>query len=179
MTHMGVVALVSWLLTGGFGLYLLAIWLIEYDREFQSATRTRLPIPVIAGHVLLALIALAVWSAYLFLDRRSLAITAVLILLVAVGLGLTLAARWLRVYREEGPAPAGPAPASASRITAGGVAFADMPGRSLATASSLQESLRQTGPPERNFPPAVVIAHGIFALATLILIALTAIGVHL
>lgn len=174
---MGAVALVSWLITAGFGLYLLAVWLIEYDREFQTTTRTRLPVPVITGHVLLGTVALVLWSAYLFLDRRSLAVTAVAILLVGVGLGLTMAVRWLRVYREEDPAAADVQPAGAHRIAAGGIAFADLPGR--AVAASLPETLRRTAPPERNFPPAVVIAHGIFALATLILVALTAMGVRL
>jgi hypothetical protein len=172
---MGVVALVSWLITGGFGLYLLAVWLIEYDREFQTTTRTRLPVPVISSHVLLAVGGLGVWSAYLFLDRRALAFMAVLILLVAVALGLTMAVRWLRVYREEDPVLAGPSPASASMIAAAGVAFADMPGR--AVAASLPDAVRRTVPPERNFPPAIVIAHGIFALLTLILVGLTALGV--
>src|SRR5580698_544358 len=97
---MGVIALVAWLSTGGFGLYLLAVWLIEYDREFQTATRTRLPVPVISAHVLLAVGGLAVWSAYLFLDREILAVISVLILVVAVILGLTMVVRWFRVYRD-------------------------------------------------------------------------------
>jgi hypothetical protein len=175
MTHMGVVALVSWLITGGFGLYLLAVWLIEYDREFQTTTRTRLPVPVISSHVLLALTGLGIWAAYLFLDRRALAVMAVVILLVAVALGLTMAVRWLRVYREDDPAPADPRPAGATRIATAGVAFADLPGRPV--AAGLPQALRRTAPPERNFPPAIVIAHGIFALLTLILVGLTALGV--
>jgi hypothetical protein len=35
--------LIAWILTAGAGLYLLTVWLIEYDREFQSAAATRLP----------------------------------------------------------------------------------------------------------------------------------------
>ncbi len=172
---MGVVALVSWLITGGFGLYLLAVWLIEYDREFQTTTRTRLPIPVISSHVVLALVGLALWSAYLFLDRRALAVMAVVILLVAVGLGLTMAVRWLRVYREDDPGPADTRPAGVTRIATAGVAFADIPGRPM--SASMPQALRRTAPPERNFPPTIVIAHGVFALLTLILVGLTALGV--
>src|SRR5258708_39286767 len=52
----------TWLITASAGLYLLAIWLIEYDREFQSAAATRLPVPVISAHVLLAVGGLAVWA---------------------------------------------------------------------------------------------------------------------
>jgi len=47
---MGIIALFAWLFTAGVGLYLLAVWLIEYDRDFQRAAATRLPIPVLGGH---------------------------------------------------------------------------------------------------------------------------------
>ena len=42
-------ALFTWIVTAGAGLYLLTIWLIEYDRDFQSAAATRLPVPVISA----------------------------------------------------------------------------------------------------------------------------------
>ena len=52
---MGVAALISWLVTALFGLYLLAVWLIEYDVTGEGAPASRLPTPVILGHVLFAL----------------------------------------------------------------------------------------------------------------------------
>ena len=96
---MTVVALITWLTTAAAGLYLLAIWLIEYDREFQSAAATRLPVPVISTHVLLAISGLVVWVLYLITDVRQLAITAALILVAVALLGLTMAIRWVAVYR--------------------------------------------------------------------------------
>src|SRR5213078_313089 len=51
----GVSALISWLVTALFGLYLLAVWLIENDVTHRGAAASRLPAPVIVGHVLLAL----------------------------------------------------------------------------------------------------------------------------
>ena len=33
---MSLAALLTWIITAGAGLYLLTIWLIEYDGEFQS-----------------------------------------------------------------------------------------------------------------------------------------------
>ena len=45
---MSLAALFSWLITVSGGLYLLIIWLIEYDHEFQSGAATRLPVPVIS-----------------------------------------------------------------------------------------------------------------------------------
>jgi hypothetical protein len=180
---MGVIALVAWLSTGGFGLYLLAVWLIEYDREFQTATRTRLPVPVIASHVVLAVGGLVLWSAYLFLDRRVLAVLSVVLLLVVATLGLMMVVRWFRVYRDDQAAVSDAGPAQASRIAIGGVAIASVPGAAGPAAAAgvgADERLRihrSTAPPERNFPPAVVIAHGVLAVSTLILVALTALGV--
>lgn len=55
---MSVIGLVTGVIAAGFGLYLLSIWLIEYDKEFQSVAATRLPPPLLAGHVLAAATAL-------------------------------------------------------------------------------------------------------------------------
>ena len=143
---MTVVALITWLTTAAAGLYLLAIWLIEYDREFQSAAATRLPVPVISTHVLLAVSGLVVWVLYLITDVRQLAITAALILVAVALLGLTMAIRWIGVYRE---------PAAAADHARAPAAV----------------------PPERHFPLPVVIGHGIFAVTTVVLVLLTALGV--
>jgi hypothetical protein len=96
---MALAALVTWLITASAGLYLLAIWLIEYDREFQSAAATRLPVPVISAHVLLAVGGLGLWALYLITDTFRLAWVAVAVLVVVALLGLTMAARWVGVYR--------------------------------------------------------------------------------
>jgi hypothetical protein len=143
---MSLVALLTWIITAGAGLYLLTIWLIEYDREFQSAAATRLPVPVISAHALLAVAGLVVWGAYLITDTPRLALAAAATLVVVAALGLTMAVRWLAVYRAHDSA--------AVRGQRAGI----------------------TVPPERNFPLPVVIGHGLFALATLILVVVTAIG---
>jgi hypothetical protein len=164
---MGLVALVTWMSTAGGGLYLLAVWLIEYDREFQTAARTRLPVPVISAHALLAVTGLVIWSAYLFTDSDLLAWAALAILGVVVTLGLTMAARWLRVFRESPPQPAA-RPAGLSPATTAGL----LPGPGLAQA---RRELAQaaTVPPERNFPVPVVILHGLLAVTTVTLVAIT------
>ena len=143
---MSLAALLTWIITAGAGLYLLTIWLIEYDGEFQSAAATRLPVPVISAHALLAVAGLGVWGVYLITDTPRLALAAAATLVVVAALGLTMAVRWFAVYRAHDSA--------AVRGQRAGI----------------------TVPPERNFPLPVVIGHGLFAVATLILVVVTAIG---
>jgi hypothetical protein len=97
---MSVAALFTWMITILGGLILLVIWIIEYDREFQSAAATRLPVPVVSAHALLAMGGLLFWIAYLLLDEERLAWAAVAILGTVAVLGLIMAARWIRVYRS-------------------------------------------------------------------------------
>ena len=75
--QMSTAALFTWMVTVLAGLILLVIWIIEYDREFQSAAATRLPVPVISAHALLAMSGLMFWIAYLLLDQKRLAWAAV------------------------------------------------------------------------------------------------------
>jgi hypothetical protein len=152
---MALAALVTWLITASAGLYLLAIWLIEYDREFQSAAATRLPVPVISAHVLLAVGGLAVWGLYLITDAFRLAWVAVAVLAVVALLGLTMAARWVGVYRTHSAPAAVTVPAGAQGASSGRVPV----------------------PPERHFPLPVVIGHGVLAVTTILLVLLTALHV--
>jgi hypothetical protein len=142
---MSVAALFTWMVTILAGLILLIIWIIEYDREFQSAAATRLPVPVISAHALLGLGGLMLWISYLLVDKERLAWAAVAALGAVALLGLIMAARWIRVYRT----------------------VAD-PGPSLTRKTAV--------PPERNFPLPVVVAHGILAVSTLVLVLFTALG---
>ena len=104
---MSLIALALWITTAAGGLYLLSIWLIEYDRDFQSVAETRLPPVVLACHVLLAGGGLLVWAGYLVFDQDRLAWTAVAALCVAGTLGTVMAIRWAAVYRatRSGPRP--------------------------------------------------------------------------
>ena len=97
---MSLAALFSWLITAGGGLYLLTIWLIDYDREFQSGAATRLPVPVISAHALLAITGLGLWGYYLFSNSTRLAWAVVALLAVVATLGLIMASRWIVVYRS-------------------------------------------------------------------------------
>src|ERR1700761_1917404 len=110
---MGTVALFTWMATVLLGLILLVIWLMEYDRDYQSAAHTRLPVPVISTHALLGIGGLLVWGFYLVTDDDELAWGTVAGLGVVATLGLVMAARWVGVYR----AYASPA-ATPSRLVA-------------------------------------------------------------
>src|SRR5215469_5083602 len=147
---MSIIALITWIAAAAGGLYLVSIWLIEYDKEFQAAAATRLPPVVLVSHVTLAGGGLLVWIAYLVYDSYKLAWTAVLALVLAATLGATMAIRWVGVYRET---------------------------KAMRLAAVVDSSPMGVGPPERNFPLPVVIGHGLFAVTTLALVLLTALGV--
>jgi hypothetical protein len=109
---MNAAALFTWMATVAVGLVLLVIWLMEYDRDFQSVAATRLPVPVISTHALLGVGGLVIWGFYLVTDDDPLAWTTVADLGVVAVLGLIMAARWVGVYR----AYAAPATMSTSVI---------------------------------------------------------------
>jgi hypothetical protein len=163
---MGIIALVTWLATAGAGLYLLAVWLIEYDRDVQAASATRLPVPVISAHALLAIGGLVVWSAYLFLDEERLAWIAVAAVLGAAVLGLSMAVRWFGVYRDTS------SPHAETELAAARAG----PGPAGPGASHVPLTASPAVPPERYFPLSVVVIHGVLAMSTVILVLLTALG---
>jgi len=162
---MSLLALAAWIVTAGFGLYLLSIWLIEYDKDFHSVAATRLPPAVLASHVTLAFGGLVVWAGYLIFDSDQMAWTAAAAMVLAATLGSVMAVRWFGVYRAGREAARAARPAARLTLVSGdsGVAV-------LAPAARL-------GPPERNFPLPVVIAHGTFAAITIALVLLTALGI--
>jgi hypothetical protein len=136
---MGFVVLITWFTAALAGLYMLAVWLIENDVTGRTAAPSRLPVPVVFGHAALALTGLGLWVAYLVAGQDNLAWASIGVLGGIALLGFTMFARWIPVYRD--PVP------TAGRV--GGT-----------------ESL---GPAESNFPVAVVAAHGLLAVSTLVL----------
>jgi hypothetical protein len=154
---MSLLALVAWITTAGGGMYLLSIWLIEYDKDFHSVAATRLPPSVLATHVVLAGGGMLVWADYLIYDDDELAWIAVVAILLAATLGVVMAIRWIGVYRA---GRARPRVLLATRP--GSIAVLDRPA--------------PAGPPERNFPLPVVIAHGAFAALTITLVLLSVLG---
>jgi hypothetical protein len=102
---MPVYALITWIVTALGGLYLLAIWLIEYDPDFQRAAATRLPVPVVSSHALLAVGGLVIWIMYLVTEEAVFEWATIAILAFVATFGLTMAVRWIGVYRAGPVAP--------------------------------------------------------------------------
>ncbi len=96
---MSTIAGITWLAAVLAGLLMLAIWLIELDRDYQRRAATRLPVPVLSAHALLGLGGLPIWIAYIITGEDKLSWTAVVILACAAPLGVIMAFRWLGVYR--------------------------------------------------------------------------------
>ena len=145
---MGVAALISWLVTALIGLYLLAVWLIENDVTRKGAAASRLPGPVILGHVLLALTGLAVWVVHLLSGSAAWGWAALGILVGIAALGLTMFTRWIPVH----------AAFAKAESTRGMSADFDFPA-------------------ERAFPLTVVVIHGVLAVTTVTIVLLAMLGV--
>jgi hypothetical protein len=159
------VALIVWFVTALWGLYMLAVWLIENDATRKGSAASRLPLPVILAHVTFAVTGLVVWVAYLLVDRPALAWIAVGILVTIALLGFTMFARWIPVYRMADDEISLPVAAMAGRT----------PG--AAPAGVLGTGPLREQPAEGSFPLLIVLAHGVFAVSTVILVVLTALGV--
>lgn len=145
---MAFVVLITWSAAVLAGLYMLAVWLIENDITVSGVTASRLPVPVVFGHLTLAVCGLGLWVTYLVLGQKPFAWAAIGALVGIALLGFTMFARWIPVYRQQDP------PAAPGQLSQAGSA----------------------GPAEGNFPVAIVAAHGLFAVTTLVLAILSALS---
>jgi manganese efflux pump family protein len=143
---MGVASLISWFVTAFVGLYLLTVWLIENDVS-QRAVRSRLPGPVIGGHVLLALTGLVCWVVHLLFGSASWGWAALGVLGGVATLGLTMFTRWIPVHAAY-----------------------------MAAEAAGSRSAESDFPAERAFPVTVVTIHGVLAVTTVTLVLLTVLG---
>jgi manganese efflux pump family protein len=151
---MGIAALITWLLTAAGGFVMLGIWIAKGGARQNS----KFPPAVIFGHFGLAAAGLVIWIIYLIADSTGLAWTAFVIMVPVALLGFVMLARWIPTYRSRTAVPA----------SAGGAG-------STATAASTAPA--GTAPAEKNFPVAIVAGHGLFAVVTVVLVLLTAVGV--
>ncbi|WP_225840124.1 hypothetical protein [Streptomyces sp. NK08204] len=146
---MDIAALITWVVTALGGFYMLGTWIQRGGIRQQQTGTSRLPASVVFGHFTLAAIGLVVWIIYVAADKSALAWTAFGLLLPVALLGFVMLAHWIPVYRD--------------RVSV----------RAAATGPGAEGTV----PAERHFPVVVVVAHGLLAVATLLLVLLTALGV--
>jgi hypothetical protein len=148
-----VAALLAWLATAGSGGWILIRWWRAGGRPAspRGPADTAAPSVVILGHVGLGLLGLAVWALFLITGWAALAWISLGLLAPVAGLGMTVLISGLPRPRSPG------SPAAATAVPA-----------APAASSSRTQSGRQ--------PVAAIAAHGLFVLATLLLVLLAAIG---
>jgi hypothetical protein len=89
-TALGLVALVTWLITVGLGSVMLARWIAHGGLRRARAGGARFPAPMIFAHFGLAVTGLGVWIAYLATGVTAVAWIASALLVPVTGLGLVV-----------------------------------------------------------------------------------------
>ena len=153
-------ALVTWVLTAGGGLTMLGLWLKNGGLGQARQPGRRIRPPLIFSHFALAAGGLVVWVIYLIVDKTTLAWVAFVALIPVAVLGFAMLALWLQRRQESGARQSG-REASASTGAAG----------------SMPPPTEGERPAEQHFPLPVVAVHGLLAVATVVLVFLTAVGV--
>jgi hypothetical protein len=146
--HMAVAALVAWVVTALGGFVMLARWIASGGLRQQHDGTTRFPAGLVFGHFGLAAAGLVLWIAYLLLDSAALAWVAFVVLLPVAGLGFGMLARWASGRRRSTVGVTAGAPAAGSGMV----------------------------PAEQTLPVPVVAAHGVLAVATVVLVLLAALA---
>jgi hypothetical protein len=184
---LGFAALISWLITVGLGSWMMARWITRGGFRRARLSKAGLPPSLIFTHFGLAVAGLLAWSAYLATGLAAPAWAGCVLLLPVAGLGMALVSLWLperspvatSVPATTVPAttvPATTVPATtvpaAQAVPAGAAAGTGaVPGANAAAGAASPD------PPAARHPPALIVAaHGVFAVATILLALLAAVG---
>jgi hypothetical protein len=151
-------ALITWVATAGGGFAMLGLWLKHGGLTQRTLPGQRIRPPLIFGHLALAATGLVIWIIYLAADKDALAWIALGVLAPVALLGFTMLAIW--VQRRQGAAGTVGEPATAVAAAGGGTA-----------------GTGGVEPAEQRFPVPIVVLHGLLAVATVVLVLLTAAGV--
>jgi hypothetical protein len=150
---MAIAALVTWLITAGFGFFMLIRWATRGGLREVPGAGTNFPRIRVFAHFGLAAAGLIVWIIYLVTGNTLWAWIAVADLILVAVLGGLLVRQWTKDGRA--------AMASAARSDAGAAPSA---GGAVDLA-------------EQHIPRPPVVLHGVFAVSTVILVLLSAFGV--
>jgi hypothetical protein len=148
---LGLAALAAWIVTAAAGSYLAAGWLAHGGLRRRRTQAAGPPAVIIVSHFALAAAGLGAWIAFVAADVSVLAWIAVGLLVPVAGLGMAALVAAL------------PEPAASGGAT--------RPGPQLAAR------LAETSAPARaRMPVTVIAAHGVLAMATILLVLLAAVG---
>jgi hypothetical protein len=154
---LGYAALISWLITVGLGSWMMARWITRGGFRRARVSKAGLPPSLIFTHFGLAVAGLLVWGAYLATGLAAAAWAGCLLLLPVAGLGMALLSLWL----PERSLVATTVPAA----------------QVVPAAANAAAGAASPGPPAARHPPALIVAaHGVFAVATILLALLAAVG---
>jgi hypothetical protein len=149
---MAIAALITWIITAGFGAFMLARWASRGGVRHAEGAGTNLPPYRVFTHFGLAAGGLILWIVYLVTDSTLLAWIAFADLVVVASIGLVMVMQWAKDGRA----------AMAAAAASGGQFRADASGVDLA---------------EQHIPRPPVVLHGIFAVSTVVLVLLSALGI--
>ncbi len=147
---MSIAALVTWIITAGFGFFMLIRWATRGGVRKVEGAETHLPPVRVFTHFGLAAAGLIVWIIYLVTDSTLLAWIAVADLVLVAIIGVVMVRQWAKDGRAA---------------------------MAAATAGAAQSSGRGPDLAEQHIPRPPVVLHGIFAVSTLVLVLLTALGI--
>ena len=155
---MAIAALVTWIITAAFGFFMLGTWISRGGTRGDGTSHFRPP--VVYSHFLLAAGGLVLWIVYVLKDVTALAWVAFADFVVVAVIGDVLVLRWTKDHRGgvEGSKP------TAATGRRGGT------DRATAREAAVQLA-------EQRIPTPVVILHGVFAVTTVVLVLLAALGV--
>jgi len=160
--NMAIAALITWVLTAGFGFYMLGTWLTAGGARPGAGAASHFRPPVVFAHFLLAAGGLVVWIIYVVNDSTTLAWIAFADLLVVALIGDTLVYRWFKDHREASAAgSSGPGRAVGS----------DHGGTGTLTGTTTGQLA------EQRIPSGAVALHGLLAVTTVVLVLLSALEV--
>lgn len=146
---MAIAALITWLVTAGFGSFMVFRWRSHGGLSRDGASATHFPPARVFTHLGLAVAGLVVWIIYLVTDDDLWAWIAVVDLVLVALLGTLLARQWAKDGRAAMVGTHRPAQGASGPVD-------------LA---------------EQHIPRPPVVVHGVFAVSTLVLVLLTALGV--
>lgn len=191
---LGFVALITWLLDAGSGLYMLSTWIRSGGlRQMRSAGEKLAPV-LVFSHFGLASAGLLLWISYLVTRNTALAWLAITLLTLVIGLGISTVTLWTPFPARGAGSGAGPGPSSAGgpARSPASVALTDETLARALTDDALLHRLvdeviasvpagasRPAKParkPGEHFAALIPAGHGLAALATVLLAVLAAVA---